>query len=178
MHLIGCLLLDGRNAPGEKADADDDPGGTYFITDLALDYPRAFLAAHRTRAATESVERLSRYSKSSSSHVSIPELATWQPAALNLSAGIVAPFTERVAQIADHSAFQRLQSEPQLGWINEVAGWSSLLFPTSPSSASPSCQSAVRVSGTLPAVPRPRRVLGRSARARGTGSQVVKSQIP
>jgi len=120
LHLIGCLLLDGRNAPsGDGADRGHELHGRYFVGDFAMGYPRELLAAHMIRSAHELVERLSRFSASSSFDLGVPELSHWQSTAINLSAGQIAPFSKRVAATANHPAFQRLKMEPQLGWMRE-----------------------------------------------------------
>lgn len=123
LHMVSCLLLDGRNAPGPM-----DPGarpirqehGRWFVNDVALNYPLELFAIHRISDTHQLVEKLARFNRAYSWHTVAPELDAWQPQRINAVTDVSAPFTERVAAIFNHPCVRRLKNEPQLGWIREV----------------------------------------------------------
>lgn len=123
LHLIGALLLDGRN---QQAPAQSDGlrgvriHDRYFASDVALDYPAPIFTRHAIHSATELRERLGRMPGVASWQIEVPELAVAQSQAINLGGGVYGPYTDRVKGIVEHPAFQRLKREPQLGWVAEV----------------------------------------------------------
>jgi HD superfamily phosphohydrolase len=118
LHLIACLLLDGKNAPGNQR--VEDVSGHRFVSDKALDYATDLFEQHKVRTAADLAERLSRYSKDYSWNGRIPELDPWQPDYVNTGSGPSAPYTKRVLEIFKHPAVRRLRSELQLGWVRDV----------------------------------------------------------
>jgi HD superfamily phosphohydrolase/serine/threonine protein kinase len=124
LHIIGCLLLDGRNvapASGEEGHSDVlEKHGRRFVTDSALGYPIGLFIARRITTASELTARLNRFSREYSWNHMAPELDAWQPELINSVAHSPAPFTERVAALLNHPAVRRLKDEPQLGWMREV----------------------------------------------------------
>jgi serine/threonine protein kinase len=123
LHLVACLLLDGRNSPATVPDSRkriSEQDGLAFVSDTAMHYPVRLFALHRIRSAKELVERLKRHSREYSWSASVPELDPWQAEIINTGTDTSAPFTKRVAAVFNHPALRRLKSEPQLGWIREV----------------------------------------------------------
>lgn len=118
LHLIACLLLDGRNAPVRDRVSKRD--GRRFVSDVALDYPAGLFKKHRITTASELLEKLERFNRDYSWNGKIPELDAWRPDCINTGAGGVAPFTPRVAAILKHPSVRRLRNELQLGWVKEV----------------------------------------------------------
>ena len=74
LHLIGCLLLDGKNTPAKEHERSSEIDGRKFVSDLAMEYPVDLFAVHKITSADELVERLDRFTKDYSWHGRIPEL--------------------------------------------------------------------------------------------------------
>jgi HD superfamily phosphohydrolase len=122
LHIIACLLLDGKNAPaptGETAGGVTKQHGRRFVEDVALNYQTELFALHRIKTAAELVHRLSRFSREYSFGGLTPELDPALPDVVNSGIG-PAPFTRRVAAIFTHPALRRLKSESHLGWMKEI----------------------------------------------------------
>ena len=62
LHMVACLLLDGRNSPArndaERRKAIVEKDGRRFADDIALDYPPELFEAHKITSTSELVERL------------------------------------------------------------------------------------------------------------------------
>ncbi|MHA1951353.1 MAG: protein kinase domain-containing protein [Candidatus Thorarchaeota archaeon] len=118
LHVISCMLLDGRNLLGSEPTVSHD--GLSFVNDLALHYPLQLWAKHKITSMEELLYRLKRFTREFSWNDVAPELDTWQPRRVNCVAHAPAPFTGRVAEVMNHPCVRRLKSELQLGWIREV----------------------------------------------------------
>jgi HD superfamily phosphohydrolase len=123
LHLVSCLLLDGRNAPATVPDPRKRTSrrdGLDFVSDAALQYPVRVFELHKIISAGELEDRLKRHSRDYSWSATVPELDPWQAQFINTGIDRNAPFTKRVAVIFNHPAMRRLKSEAQLGWMREV----------------------------------------------------------
>lgn len=123
LHLIACLLLDGRNAPATIPDPRkriSKRDGIDFVNDTALQYPVRLFELHKITSASELADRLSRHSRDYSWSATVPELDPWQAQFINTGIDRNAPFTKRVSTVFNHPAMRRLKSEAQLGWMREV----------------------------------------------------------
>lgn len=123
LHLVACLLLDGRNAPSRNEPRRSkivEKDGRRFVTDVALDYPPELFELHKINSADEVVERLQRFSRRYSWNQIAPEFDHWQPELINSVAHSPAPFTSRVAAIFNHTCLRRLKLVDHLGWMREV----------------------------------------------------------
>ncbi len=122
LHIIACLLLDGRNAP--EADRQwaqiVQRDGRRFVADVALEYEPEIFGRHKISSVKELVDRLARFDQKYSWDEIAPELDIWRREVINIVIHSPAPFTERVSKTFNHPALRRLKSEPQLGWIREI----------------------------------------------------------
>lgn len=103
LHMIACLLLDGRNTPArndaERRKQIVEKDGRRFADDIALEYPPELFEVQKIQTTEELVERLDRFTRQYSwSHIA-PELDNWQPDLINAVANSPAPFTARVAKV-------------------------------------------------------------------------------
>jgi HD superfamily phosphohydrolase len=122
LHIVACLLLDGKNAPGATMGSSNSVAsrhGRQFVEDVALGYPTELFELHRIRTADELVHRLSRFSREYSFGGRTPELDSSQPDVVNSGIGR-APLTKRVDALFKHPSMRRLKGEPQLGWLREI----------------------------------------------------------
>lgn len=123
LHLVACLLLDGRNvAPTSDVDGSQviEADGRRFVVDVALGYPPGLFRSVRITSAEQLVERLGRYGREFSGQSLAPELNPWLPEVMNSVVHAPAPFSARVAAVLTHPAMKRLRDEPQLGWMKDV----------------------------------------------------------
>jgi len=91
LHIIACLLLDGKNAPAPTGESLNRHSRR-FVEDVALGYQTELFALHRIKTAAELVHRLSRFSREYSFGGLTPELDPAQPEVVNSGIG-PAPFT-------------------------------------------------------------------------------------
>jgi len=120
LHIIACLLLDGKNAPAPPIQISSDFNKRRFVDDVALGYGTSLFEKKKIKTAAELVRKLDRYSRQFSWYGEVPELDPYQPNTINTGDGHSAPFTNRIAKVLNHPAVRRLKSELQLGWIKEV----------------------------------------------------------
>jgi HD superfamily phosphohydrolase/serine/threonine protein kinase len=123
LHLVSCLLLDGRNSPATVPDPrrrTSKYDGVDFVSDTALQYPVRLFELHKITTASELEDRLKRHSRDYSWNASVPELDPWHADVINTGIDRNAPFTKRVSAVFNHPAMRRLKSEAQLGWMREV----------------------------------------------------------
>ncbi|NJL71885.1 MAG: protein kinase [Candidatus Competibacteraceae bacterium] len=118
LHIIACLLLDGRNAPGSTKNVNKD--GHYFVDDFALSYDKHIFYSHKIRTAKDLYDRLSRFEPTYSLGGLAIEFDSWQSDTINVVVNSPAPFTPRVSSVFNHLCMRRLKSEHQLGWMREI----------------------------------------------------------
>jgi HD superfamily phosphohydrolase len=118
LHVIACLLLDGKNSSTEERLTRADE--RRFVGDITLDCRTDIFARHKITSASDLSERLDRFDRDYGWQQSIPELDSWQPEYVNTGSGLHAPYTERVEEIFRHPTVRRLRGELQLGWVRDV----------------------------------------------------------
>ena len=113
IHLIACMLLDGKNVSGDVKD------GSLFVNDNALGYTKKIFEAHKITSARELLMRIRRFPPFAISQLG-SELDIMQPRYMNIVIDSHLPLTNRISDILEHPSVRRLRGEQQLGWVREV----------------------------------------------------------
>jgi len=120
LHLIACLLLDGKNNPLQEGRKFSENDNRRFASDTALNYQTEFFAKERITTARDLMQRLSRWSPEFSWNRICPELNRASLHLINTGVTSDCTFTPRIATVANHPAVSRLKREAQLGWMKDV----------------------------------------------------------